>query len=498
MTTAIPAQAQVVIVGGGIAGASVAYHLTKIGCRDVVLLEQGKLTCGTTWHAAGLVGQLRATRNATRMSRYGIELYATLEQETGLATGWKRCGSLNVAKTPERLKLLKRQMARAKGFGIEFEFITPAEAGKICPLLRTDDLSGAVWIPGDGKANPTDLTQSLAKGARNRGARIVEGVSVIGVDVERGAIAGVRYRGEHGEGEIRCENLVNCAGQWAREFGRLAGVNVPLFSAEHFYIVTRPIAGRSQRPAGDARSGRIHLLQGRGGGPGDGRLRARGQAVGRADDSGSVRVPVAGRRLGSIRNPDAKRDPPHALPRNGAGENAFERAREFHAGRQFHSRRGAGAQTLFRLRRIQLGRDRQCGRRGPPDGRMDCRRRCAGRSVGCRRATLRAFPCQSATPVRSHRRNAGAPLRDALAARRAGDSAPVAAVAAVRAAKGQGRRLRQQAQLGARQLFSAARSPERLPIPSTRRRGCRWCWTSSAPRARTSWYSIRPRSPNSS
>ncbi len=226
-----------------LAGASVAYHLTKLGCRDVVLLEQGKLTCGTTWHAAGLVGQLRATRNATRMSRYGIELYATLESETGLATGWKQCGSLNVAKTPERLKVLKRQMARARAFGIEFEFITPAEAGKIYPLLRTDDLSGAVWIPGDGKANPTDLTQSLAKGARMRGARIVEGTAVTGVIVERGGVAGVRYRGEHGEGEIRCESLVNCAGQWARELGKLAGVNVPLFSAEHFYIVTRPIEG---------------------------------------------------------------------------------------------------------------------------------------------------------------------------------------------------------------------------------------------------------------
>ncbi|HEY7944748.1 MAG TPA: FAD-dependent oxidoreductase [Casimicrobiaceae bacterium] len=243
MNPTIPVHARVVVVGGGIAGASVAYHLTKLGCSDVVLLEQGRLTCGTTWHAAGLVGQLRATRNATRMSRYGIELYASLEQETGLATGWKQCGSLNVARTPERLKLLKRQMARAKSFGIEFEFITPGEAGTIYPLLRTDDLCGAVWIPGDGKANPTDLTQSLAKGARMRGARILEGVAVTGIIVERGGVAAVRYRGEDGEGEIRCECLVNCAGQWAREFGRMAGVNVPLFAAEHFYIVTKPIAG---------------------------------------------------------------------------------------------------------------------------------------------------------------------------------------------------------------------------------------------------------------
>ncbi len=239
----IPSHAQVVVIGGGIAGASTAYHLAKLGCSDVILIEQGKLTCGTTWHAAGLVGQLRATRNATRMSRYGIELYSALEAETGLATGWKQCGSLNVAKTPERVKLLKRQMARARGFGIDFEFITPAEAGNIYPLLRTDDLSGAVWIPGDGKANPTDLTQSLAKGARMRGARIYEETKVVGVVVEGGAIKGVRWRTADDEGELRCESLVNCAGQWARAFGEMAGVAVPLFAAEHFYIVTKPIAG---------------------------------------------------------------------------------------------------------------------------------------------------------------------------------------------------------------------------------------------------------------
>ena len=239
----IPDHAQVVIVGGGIAGASTAYHLARLGVTDVVLLEQGKLTCGTTWHAAGLVGQLRATRNATRMSRYGIELYATLEAETGLATGWKQCGSLNVAKTPERLKLFRRQMARAKSFGIEFEFVSPAEAGKIYPLLRTDDLAGAVWIPGDGKANPTDLTQSLARGARMRGVRIVEDAKVIALVVERGRVARLRYRTAEAEAEMHCEAIVNCAGQWAREFGLLAGANVPLHSAEHFYVVTRPIPG---------------------------------------------------------------------------------------------------------------------------------------------------------------------------------------------------------------------------------------------------------------
>src|SRR5690349_15364232 len=224
----IPTHARVVIVGGGIAGVSTAYHLTQLGIADVVLLEQGRLTCGTTWHAAGLVGQVRATRNATRMSRYGIELYSSLEAETGLATGWKQCGSLNVASSPERMKLMRRQMARAEGFGVEFAFVSPREAADRAPILRTDDLRGAVWIPGDGKANPTDLTQSLARGARMRGTRIVEGTRALGVTTHNGRVSGVTWRTDQGEGTLGCETVVSCGGQWAREFGVACGVNVPL------------------------------------------------------------------------------------------------------------------------------------------------------------------------------------------------------------------------------------------------------------------------------
>jgi 4-methylaminobutanoate oxidase (formaldehyde-forming) len=240
---ALPTQARIVIVGGGIAGCSTAYHLAALGERDVLLLEQGRLTCGTTWHAAGLVGQMRPNRTMTAMSLYGIELYARLEAETGLATGWKRCGSVNVARTPERMHVLRKQAALARGFGIEVEVISPREAGERMPLMRTDDLQGALWFPGDGKTNPADLAMSLAKGARNGGVRIVEEAEVVAVRQQDGAVAGVRVRHDGDEHEIACEVLVNCAGQWARQFGRLAGVNVPLYSAEHFYVVTDRIEG---------------------------------------------------------------------------------------------------------------------------------------------------------------------------------------------------------------------------------------------------------------
>ncbi|HYE90016.1 MAG TPA: FAD-dependent oxidoreductase, partial [Terriglobales bacterium] len=239
MTAPLPTHARVVVIGGGIAGCSVAYHLTKLGWRDVVLLERRDLSCGTTWHAAGLVGQLRATHNLTRLAKYGADLYETLEAETGQATGFRRPGSLSLARNAERMHELKRLASMARCFGVEVDVITPAEAGRRWPLIRTDDLVGALWLPRDGRTNPIDTTLALAKGARMGGATILENTAVTGLVLRGGAVAGVQSE----RGEIACEYVVNAAGMWARELGRLAGVTVPLHASEHFYMVTEPMAG---------------------------------------------------------------------------------------------------------------------------------------------------------------------------------------------------------------------------------------------------------------
>ncbi len=235
----IPDSARVVIIGGGIMGCSVAYHLTKHGWRDVVLLEQGRLSCGTTWHAAGLVGQLRAHQNMTRLVQYSAELYARLEAETGQATGWKQCGSVLVARTPERLALFKRIASAAAAQGVACELISIKNAAARYPIMRTDDLVGALWLPLDAKVNPTDVTQALAKGARMGGAKILEQIRVTAIHSRDGAVTGVAT----GKGDIKADIVVNCAGQWAKQIGRMCGVTVPLHSAEHMYIVTGRIDG---------------------------------------------------------------------------------------------------------------------------------------------------------------------------------------------------------------------------------------------------------------
>ena len=235
----LPGRASVVIVGGGIVGSSVAYHLSKRGCTDVVLLERKQLTCGTTWHAAGLVGQLRATYNLTRLAQYSTGLYASLEQETGQATGFRQTGSVAVARTPSRMEELRRGASMASCFGLEVHALTPGDVARMWPLARTDDLVGGVFLPKDGQTNPIDTTQALAKGAKMRGVRIFEDTKGDRILVENGRAAGVQC----GERTIRADIVVNCAGMWAHELASNIDVALPLHAAEHFYIVTEPIEG---------------------------------------------------------------------------------------------------------------------------------------------------------------------------------------------------------------------------------------------------------------
>ncbi len=239
MATNLPNHAQVVIVGGGIIGCSLAYHLTKVGITDVLLLERKTLTSGTTWHAAGLVGQLRATQNMTKLAQYTTNLFATLEEETGQATGFLMNGSLSVANNAERFEELKRGASMAKVFGLEVEVISIKEAADLWPLMNVSDLVGAVWLPGDGRTNPTDTTMALAKGAKQGGTTIIEGVKVTDIHQKNGCVTGVATE----QGDIQCEIVVNCAGMWGRELGKQVGVNVPLHACEHYYLVTEPMEG---------------------------------------------------------------------------------------------------------------------------------------------------------------------------------------------------------------------------------------------------------------
>ena len=233
----LPEQAKVVIIGGGVIGCSVAYHLAKIGWRDVVLLERKQLTSGTTWHAAGLIGQLRATLNMTKLAMYSTDLYNTLENETGISTGYKRNGSISLALTGERFEELKRGASMARNFGLETEILSNVDIKKRYPMLFVDDAAGGVFLPSDGQADPSNIALALAKGARLNGVSFFENTKVTDISIKDGRVTAVQTP----EGQIKAEYVVNCAGMWGREVGQMAGVDIPLHANEHFYAVTEPI-----------------------------------------------------------------------------------------------------------------------------------------------------------------------------------------------------------------------------------------------------------------
>ena len=239
----LPTSSQVIIVGGGIVGCSTAYHLAKIG-HEVLLLEKASLTSGSTWHAAGLVGQLRSNANITQLLGHSINLYDQLEAETGLATGWKMNGGLRLACNNERWTEVKRQATTARSFGLEMQLLTPKEAQDLWPLMDISDVVGAAFLPTDGQASPSDITQALARGARTSGAKIIENCAVTEIITENENLVGVKTK----LGSISCEKLVLCCGQWTRDLAATVGVNVPLVSVEHQYMITEEFGVPSDLP----------------------------------------------------------------------------------------------------------------------------------------------------------------------------------------------------------------------------------------------------------
>ncbi len=236
----LPSHARVVVIGGGIIGTSVAYHLAHAGWKDTVLLERDRLTSGTTWHAAGLMVTFGSTsETSTELRKYTRDLYARLEAETGQHTGLKQCGFIEVAADRDRLEEYRRVSTFNRHCGIDVQEISPRQVQDLFPLAKTDDLLAGFYVKDDGRANPVDVTMAMAKGARMQGAKLVEGVAALGVTTKNGRVTGVRTTA----GEIACDYVVNCAGMWGRELGALSGVNIPLQAAEHYYLITEDIPG---------------------------------------------------------------------------------------------------------------------------------------------------------------------------------------------------------------------------------------------------------------
>ena len=324
--TDLPVHASVVVIGGGVMGCSTLYHLAEAGVSDAILLERNKLTSGTTWHSAAQVRALRSTRNLTDLIGYSISLYSKLEEETGQATGWINKGSLSIATTEDRLVHIRRQEALAHLFGVRARSVSVEEAKERWPLMNAEDVVGAVWSPDDGRVSPSDLCAALVKGARARGTQIFEDTPVRGILTRSGRVTGV----ETDRGTVRCDAVAVCTGLWSRKTAAMAGVEVPVWPCEHFYLLTEPVDGiEGNVPSLSDHDGHLYIRDDSGGlligcfEPG-----ARPIDPDRLGED--FRIPVAPGRLGSLRADDEERAAPPAGTRDRRREDAAQWARELH------------------------------------------------------------------------------------------------------------------------------------------------------------------------
>ena len=365
--------ARVVIIGGGVAGASIAWHLAEAGCTDVLLVERSELTSGSTFHSAGLVGQLRGSLPLTRMMMHSVELYRRLEaesEETGRSPGWNEVGSLRIASTPERLEELTRQHGWAKTFGLPMELLGPSEAADRFPLMDPAGVLGAVWLPTDGYLDPSGLTYALIGGAKARGVTVETGVRVTGLRVEHGRVRGV----ETDHGPIEAETVVAACGMYTPQVAAFAGVNVPIVPVAHQYVITKPIDGVTpDLPQLRDPDNLVYFRRESGGlvlggyerDPAPWSLRRR---------AGRLQQQAPPRGLGSIRTAHGQRVPAGPGRRAGRDRVARQRARGVHPRQRVHPRRERRPRVL-RRGGVLRARHRGCGWRRPGDGRVDPRRR---------------------------------------------------------------------------------------------------------------------------
>ena len=445
------AKARAVVIGGGVGGCSVLYWLARLGWDDVVLVERADLTSGSTFHSAGLVGQLRSSLSLTRMMMESVDLYRTLEAEVGLETGWREVGSLRLASSEERMEEIARQAGWAKTFGLPLELISPAEAQALFPPMSTDGVLGAAYLPTDGYIDPSQLTFALAEGARRRGAEVNTGTRVTAISAERGRVTGV----ETDRGEIETEIVVNAGGMFAGEIGALAGVTVPV--DPDGARVPRPRAVRAAaRHADDARPVAPRLLPPRVGRADHGRLRAALRAVVARRDPGGLQRQAARGGLAALRGADAERGRPRPVARGDGRRPADQRARGVHARRRVRPRADRRPGLLGRGRLLRA-RARRRRRHGAARRRVDRRGDALARRLAHGLAPLRRGVPLARVHARPHEGGLRDVLRRQVPGSRARGRPAAARLGGQPAAAGARRGVRGEVGLGARELVRAER-----------------------------------------